>query len=390
MKNKKLIKDFDISSFVQSGGMIGGGGGGGTELNALTTPITYEPEKQNGLMHVVADLDSIQAGVVKYYLDGVLTATYDSLSTGQYNEIISPTTSINWQAQALTFADTQYNGNTVQPAMPVSYLNSFDLSDDGLIWLRGGRYRMGWGYNNTAYDLTTEQAYQDLDSTTFENSAQYGYRYFYSIRYMDSGNYIGTGTSGALVVRMTCDDGAYKWTAPQCGSFGQNVTFDASNEGTGIIRGLDFNSSGSKMYLNHSNSANIIYEYDLSVNWDISTASYNSVNYNTGMAASDMRSFVFSKDGIYLYTSTGAAGSSLLYRHTLTTPFDLSTASSTDNLDLSTLLSYSAYQINNAFAIGNNNTILYVGAGADVNGQERQWGLDLQTVFNGTFNTAVT
>ena len=435
-KIKKLLKDFDISSFRFSGGMGGGdsgvpddllttkgdthgysttnarvpigiddqvltadstdalglawkSAGGGTELNDLTAVGTYSPTKQDGLMHVVADLDGITSGNVKYYNDGSLIATYDSTSTGQYNEIINPSTSIQWTAAALTFADTTYTGNTGNLSgsgiIGNGYCMDFSPTGEYAVYV-GSKRMLSFTNSVTPLDLSTYGGYTSYDTYNFDGGGRS--IYIYSCKFLNDGAYIAVG-NGTTIYRVTTDNGAYKWTSNQCGTDGQRLSFDTSGTGSSTTYGLDFNhSDGSKFYISHAATADIIYEYDMSTAWDITTASYNGVSYTTGMSASDMRCFVFSKDGQFLFTTTGAAGSTLLYRHTLSTPWDLSTASSTDSINIGTLTG-SAAKINGGMVMYNNDSTLAV-MNESSGGGNTMYALNLQLIFGGNFKTAVS
>ncbi len=82
---------------------------------------------------------------------------------------------------------------------------------------------------------------------------------------------------------------------------------------------VKFSSSGEKMY---EATGGYIYEYILSIPWDLSTAVYNSVNITTQEWA--CRGIAFSSDGYILYEvdSTNAK----IYEYILSVAWDLSTA----------------------------------------------------------------
>ena len=98
-------------------------------------------------------------------------------------------------------------------------------------------------------------------------------------------------------------------------------TLDVSGEDL-ISRGVDFNNDGSKLYMAGGNS-NAIYVYDLSTNYEISSASYSGVSLDTSQQLSETpTSTTFNDDGSILYV-TDVNG---IYSYSLSTPFDLSTA----------------------------------------------------------------
>jgi DNA-binding beta-propeller fold protein YncE len=88
--------------------------------------------------------------------------------------------------------------------------------------------------------------------------------------------------------------------------------------------GIAFNNDGSKMYM-VGNTNNSVYEYDLSTEFDLSTASYDSVSFSVASQDTSPLGIAFNNDGSKLYI-VGAANDSV-YQYTLSTPFDLSTAS---------------------------------------------------------------
>ena len=85
-----------------------------------------------------------------------------------------------------------------------------------------------------------------------------------------------------------------------------------------------FNSDGTKMYVGDFGT-DVIFQYSLSTAYDISTSSYDSVSYNTNSQDTSLRDFHFNSSGTKLYTIGSTTDS--VYQHTLTTGFDISTAS---------------------------------------------------------------
>lgn len=86
-------------------------------------------------------------------------------------------------------------------------------------------------------------------------------------------------------------------------------------------RAMRFNGNGSKIFILDSS---IIYEYDLTTNYDISTMTYNGVSYNPDPASKTVEQcFMFGDNGTKLYT-TGYNNSTIV-AHTLSTPYDLTT-----------------------------------------------------------------
>jgi len=96
---------------------------------------------------------------------------------------------------------------------------------------------------------------------------------------------------------------------------------------------VDFNTDGTKMYVLDSNSDSM-YQLSLSTAWDITTASYDNVSYSAG-SQGNVRGSTFSADGtkLFIIESTGAAE---VHQYSLSTAWDLSTVSY-DNISLDPL-----------------------------------------------------
>jgi|11BtaG_2_1085332.scaffolds.fasta_scaffold00379_5 DNA-binding beta-propeller fold protein YncE len=102
-----------------------------------------------------------------------------------------------------------------------------------------------------------------------------------------------------------------------------SVSFSLSSTAT-VSQGLEFNDVGTKMYV-VGNSTDKIFEYDLSTAFDLSTASYNSVNLSVSSQDTNPFGIKFKPDGTSLYMVGGT--NDTVFQYTLTTAFDLSTAS---------------------------------------------------------------
>jgi 6-phosphogluconolactonase (cycloisomerase 2 family) len=91
--------------------------------------------------------------------------------------------------------------------------------------------------------------------------------------------------------------------------------------------GIAFKPDGTKMYILGRGGGDV-YEYDLSTAWDVSTAAYNSVVFAIdGQAAAPQTGLDFSPDGTKMYVMDNSSTSSDVYQYTLSTAWDLSTAS---------------------------------------------------------------
>lgn len=104
-----------------------------------------------------------------------------------------------------------------------------------------------------------------------------------------------------------------------------NTSFDISSE-DGFPRGIEFNSDGTKMFMT-GRASQSVFQYSLTTGFDISTASYTNTSFNVSSQANAPRGLVFSPDGTSMFV-TGSDSNSV-HQYSLTDGFNLSTASFT-------------------------------------------------------------
>ncbi len=102
-----------------------------------------------------------------------------------------------------------------------------------------------------------------------------------------------------------------------------SISFSVASQ-DGKPHGIFFKPDGTKMYI-LGDQYNSIYQYTLSTPWDLTTLSYDSVSFSIGSRDGDPYGLFFKSDGTKMYM-VGVA-SDFVYQHTLSTPWDLSTAS---------------------------------------------------------------
>ena len=152
----------------------------------------------------------------------------------------------------------------------------------------------------------------------------------------------GTGTvdppagaitgSGAVSIRGPSANGSgYLGTGPwDLLSAGPEVRALASvNVGAGPTTDFmffDFSSDGTSAYFLDLGS--IIYQFTLSTPWDLATATYSSKSYSLAAQMWNGFDFAFTPDGLG-FLIAGYIGAGFVYRYTLATAWDISTASYT-------------------------------------------------------------
>lgn len=115
-------------------------------------------------------------------------------------------------------------------------------------------------------------------------------------------------------------------------------SYDSKNKGVasedGQPRGVAFSSNGTKMYID-GRANDKVFQYTLSTDWDVSTASYDSVSYTISGQTGESRDITFSTDGtkMYIVDDTG----DIIYQYALANAWDISSASyNSKNYDVTT------------------------------------------------------
>jgi len=89
-------------------------------------------------------------------------------------------------------------------------------------------------------------------------------------------------------------------------------------------KGISFSPDGVTLFICAQTTT--IYQYTLSTAWDISTASYASKSKNVSAQVTDPYGLYVSTDGLTMFVSTVGSAKSI-YQYTLSTAWDVSTAS---------------------------------------------------------------
>jgi len=111
-------------------------------------------------------------------------------------------------------------------------------------------------------------------------------------------------------------------------SFSQ--AFDVSPQDTNV-QGLEFRPDGSQVYV-AGQGGDRVYQYSLSTDYDISTATFDQ-SFSVNTQETDVTELAVSSDGTRLYVT--GFGSAKVHQYSLSTAFDVSTASVSKSFDVS-------------------------------------------------------
>jgi len=157
------------------------------------------------------------------------------------------------------------------------------------------------------------------DSVSFDFTTQNGIPFDVAFKpdgtkmYMSGGSY-GTGS----VYQYTLSTA---WDVNTASYDSVSLSVDAQESSP---TGLEFKPDGTKMYVIGYGSDRI-HQYTLSTAWDLNTASYDSVSFSVNAQDNSPRSASFKPDGSKLYVI--GPGTKSVYQYTLSTAWDLNTAS---------------------------------------------------------------
>ena len=118
-------------------------------------------------------------------------------------------------------------------------------------------------------------------------------------------------------------DGAATNTYDIANAVYDSVSFSVSTQ-TNTMEGFRFGDSGSKVYIASASDATI-YQYTLSTSYDISTASYASKSFLASSQSANSYAVDFKTDGTKMYIL--GLTNDTVYQYTLSTAWDVSTAS---------------------------------------------------------------
>ena len=113
-------------------------------------------------------------------------------------------------------------------------------------------------------------------------------------------------------------------------------SFDVSSEQAAPLD-LRFNIDGTKMFVSGSSGGGIVSEYDLATRFDVSTAIYNSVSFNTTAQDTAPSGLGFADNGYSLWIAGDT--NNKLFKYLMNVPFDIANASFDSEIDVSAMAS---------------------------------------------------
>jgi len=277
-----------------------------TDINSMTA----DQSLGDGEAYYAVSTDDRTTWSVAKASDGVRPIVRNNAGTWQYN---SDGGSVVNSLSAATYNNKSYTSSQTSNQQDVV------LKPDGTkMYILDGATVTAYQYSlSTSYDVSTAT----YDSVSFSFSSQASDPY--GITFNNTGTKLYMIANGSDDVFQYSLSTAYDISTATY----DNVSFDATSQQTGPIA-ITFNNDGTKMYITGWYGDDI-YQYSLSTAYDISTASYDSINFNTGTQDIYPTGMSFINNGYNMIVA--GTNSDTLYEYDLSTAYDISTASYSNN-----------------------------------------------------------
>jgi 6-phosphogluconolactonase (cycloisomerase 2 family) len=307
-----------------------------TQLNTLDTAIGNVSVTSGSLTKTFAADETATVTLTGNVLAPVVTATKEVAQTGVTNndwdaaagsytlENSATATTIDFGAYNLSSAVFSYRFDvSAQAGTPTSL--AFNPTGTFMYVLDDTGNDINMYTIVTAFDVSTAQNYNNF-SVASQETTPTGFAFN-----NDGTKMYVCGTQSQAVNEYTCSTPYYVTTA----TYVQNFSV-ASQAATPW--GVAFNLDGTKMFV-LGNGTDAVYEYALSTGFDVSSASYTD-SFSVGTESTYPLGLDFNPDGTKMYISdNGAAG---INEYSLSTAFDVSTASFSQLFSTSALEQYPA------------------------------------------------
>jgi sugar lactone lactonase YvrE len=325
--NNTVIQDVTVDTYGHVTGLasktivaptVNGTSGQVLTSNGTSTPTWADPAGGFALSSVSGTTQALDVGTYNFFDAGTLTAdttlTFSSVPTEAkwyYTANIGIAATYDISAGRYTGSSYLYVSETGNLA---EYGVSFKPDGTKMYVLAG---TIAFQYTlSTAWDLSTTS----YDSVSFNFSSRDSSPVALFFKPDGTKMYM-TGFTNKRVYQYSLSTAWDLSTASY-----DSVSFSVNSQGARPF-GLDFKPDGTRMYTTERDS-DTVYQYNLSTAWDVSTASYSGNSFNVSSQANVPYDAKFKPDGTKMYVLD--AGGDFVYSYSLSTAWDVSTASYDD------------------------------------------------------------
>jgi len=262
-----------------------------TSINQSTGVFTFDPST-----------DTADVGNVKVRL-----SASDGISTTTRFVTLNLSLVQGWMLGSASYDSVSYNAT--QEANPTA----LDLSPDGTVMIVTGE-------TSDSFQFYTLSTAFDVSTASHAGSVSTGHSRANGARFGDSGNQVYAVDRVQGTVRSIPLSTAYDYSSAGTATASTALGTLSSNANTASL-GLAFKTDGTKMYTIQNGT---VYEYGLSTAWDISTLSYTT-SFSMTSQDGNSQEIDFSSDGTKMFYLGGT--SNIIYQYDLSTAWDVSTAS---------------------------------------------------------------
>jgi len=248
------------------------------------------------------------------------TLAFSILSQASYDNVSFSVSSQDGYPWGLTFNTTGTKmymvGNVNDSVFQYNLSTAFDLSTasyNNVNFSVSAQTSVAWDvkFNSSGsimyvVEKTNKKVHQYNLSTNFEiSTARYNNIAFSVASQADSPTCVIFNPNGRKMYILQNSPGTlYQYSLSTAYNVGDasydNVSFSFTSQAPGNVFGVHFNSDGTRMYM-VENTAASVYEYSLSTAYDISTATYNNVNFSVAAQNGYPTAIAFNADFTKMY-----------------------------------------------------------------------------------------
>lgn len=311
-----------------------------TDINSMTADATVG----NGEVYFAVSTDNHTSWKIANGSDGVRTIARNNSGTWQYNSDVGTA-----NGHDLANATNRQSYSLTQTGEPlgIEFFNN------------GSNYIIVDNTNDRFYEYECSTAY-DITTSSYTGTAYH----------------FGSTISGDPPFVVFNGDGTKLYSGGNSNqkihTFSMTTAYDISTINSEVnhtmgsssfpIGGMRFNNDGTKMYTTQSSGTGSVQQWSLSTAYDVSTSTYDSVSFtpsgNSYSSNPGLEGLHFSSDGTKLYLA--ADNNDTIYYVTLSTAWDLSTASEQTFYDETTVGSASDYSIQDVYVVPNGTKLITI------------------------------